>query len=109
MADIVAGHLSMSEATLDATERGLAAMRAAGLSLSQAAYFGDALSSYVTGFVLQEQAMPTGAPEMPEIEAERYPNLVEWQAVSSPDASRAFEAGLSLIVGGMRAALTGET
>jgi TetR/AcrR family tetracycline transcriptional repressor len=111
-ARLVAGYLPMTDAILEATERGLALMRAAGLPLARAAYFGDTVASYVTGFVLQEQATPdaepAGAEASPEgLDLNRYPNLRAWQAQRPADGDAAFAAGLSLIIGGLRAELNG--
>jgi TetR/AcrR family tetracycline transcriptional repressor len=141
-ARLVAGYLPMDEATLQASERGLALMRAAGLPLATAAHFGNTLASYVTGFVLQEQAagpqeqaagpqeqaagpqeraippdqatpprerasLPAerdGAAGPADIDPDRYPNLREWQA-RRPAGDASFAAGLSLIIGGLRAEL----
>ena len=107
-ARVVVGHLGLSAAAVEAAEQGLALMRGAGLGLAQAAYFGDTVTSYVTGFVLQEQATapvpPASAPPV-EIEPGRYPNLAQWQAVGPASRDLAFAAGLSFIVNGLRAEL----
>ena len=117
-ARVVVGHLSLSGAAVEAAEQGLALMRAAGLGLAQAAYFGDTVTSYVTGFVLQEQAAAPApsvsgasapAPSVSgpplEIEPERYPNLWEWQVLQPASRDRAFAAGLAFIVNGLRSEL----
>ena len=107
-ARVVVGHLGLTAAAVEAAEQGLALMRGAGLGLAQAAYFGDTVTSYVTGFVLQEQATapapPASAPPV-QIEPDRYPNLAQWQAVGPASRDLAFAAGLSFIVNGLRAEL----
>jgi TetR/AcrR family tetracycline transcriptional repressor len=103
-ARVVVGHLSLSGAAVQVAEQGLALMRAAGFTLAQAAYFGDTITSYVTGFVLQEQAAAPAAAAPPvEIDPARYPNLWEWQASQSASRDQAFASGLALIVDGLRA------
>lgn len=105
-ARVVAGHLSMDMRTLEGAEKGLALMRAVGLPLAQAAYFGDTVTSYVTGFVLQEQAgIPASSGPLPQIEETRFPNLAEWQATKPTTRDDAFAAGLSLIITGLQADL----
>jgi len=105
-ARVVVGHLSMNSASLEAAEQGLSLMRGAGLGLARAAYFGDTVTSYVTGFVLQEQVVPPVAAEpLAGLEPERYPNLWEWQSGKPVSRDEAFAAGLSLIIKGLRAEL----
>ncbi|MGF1428029.1 TetR/AcrR family transcriptional regulator C-terminal domain-containing protein [Kitasatospora sp. LaBMicrA B282] len=108
-ARVVAGHLPLTAAALDASEAGLTLLRAAGLPLDRAAYFGNAVASYVTGFVLQEQAQPTPeavpAAALAELSAQRHPNLTRWTASRPTDREAAFTAGLDLIVNGLRAEL----
>ena len=110
-ARLVAGHMSMNATTLAASEQGLALMRAAGLSLARAAYFGNTVTSYVTGYVLQEQAAPSpgsAASGPPDPALDAYPNLLEWQARRPADPDLAFTAGLSLIIQGLRSELAAE-
>lgn len=105
-ARVVAGHLSMGTGTLEAAEQGLALMRAAGVPLTLAAYFGDTITSYVTGFVLQEQATaPAPSGPLPEIEPTRFPHLAQWQATKPATRDDAFATGLSLIIRGLQADL----
>ncbi|GAB2691131.1 TetR/AcrR family transcriptional regulator C-terminal domain-containing protein [Kitasatospora kifunensis] len=104
-ARVVAGHLPVTVAALDASEQGLALLRGIGLPLAQAAYFGHTVASYVTGFVLQEQAAPNPPAEFPDIEPERYPNMAAWAAEKPTAKDQAFTAGLSLIIQGLRAEL----
>jgi TetR/AcrR family tetracycline transcriptional repressor len=109
-ARVVIGHLPLSGAAVEVAEQGLATMRAAGFALDQAAYFGDTVTSYVTGFVLQEQAVPSAVPSaaatapLMETEPARYPNLREWQEHRPESRDQAFAAGLAIIVSGMRVA-----
>ena len=107
-ARVVAGHLSMGTGTLEAAEQGLALMRAAGVPLPRAAYFGDTITSYVTGFVLQEQATaPAPSGPLPEIEPTRFPHLAQWQATKPATRDAAFATGLSLIIRGLQASIVG--
>jgi TetR/AcrR family tetracycline transcriptional repressor len=108
-ARVVAGHLPLTAAALDASEQGLALLRGIGLPLAQAAYFGHTVASYVTGFVLQEQAAPNPSAELPDIEPERYPNIAAWTAEKPTEKDQAFAAGLSLIIQGLRAELAEPT
>ncbi len=99
-ARLIAGHVSMTPHTLDGAERGLSLMRAAGLPLPQAAYFGHAVTSYVLGFVLQEQAVAPQPETVPGLDPCRYPNLAAWQSMRPSSADEAFAAGLSMLTGG---------
>ncbi|MFD5468324.1 TetR/AcrR family transcriptional regulator C-terminal domain-containing protein [Kitasatospora sp. NPDC127059] len=116
-ARLVSGYLVPGAATLGAVEEGLALMRAEGLALGQAAVLGHAVTSYVIGFVLQEQARSAGGDSVggdgssgdgggavAGFDPARYPNLVQWQAEQDgPDAS--FAAGLALLTAGPAAGL----
>ncbi|WP_031071777.1 TetR/AcrR family transcriptional regulator C-terminal domain-containing protein [Streptomyces sp. NRRL WC-3742] len=105
-ARVVAGHLPLSAESLEATEAGLALLRATGLPLAKAAQFGHAVTCYVTGFVLQEQAAPPTPPgPLPEISLEHHPNLARWIAEKPADNDRSFAAGLSFLLDGLRAGL----
>lgn len=104
-ARLVVGHQSLNGTTLEAAERGLAQLRAAGLPLERAAQFGNTVTSYVTGFVLQEQATAADGAPPSTIDPDRHPNLMEWQGQRPPDRDQAFTAGLSLIINGLRAEL----
>ncbi|MET8623848.1 TetR/AcrR family transcriptional regulator C-terminal domain-containing protein [Kitasatospora sp. NPDC004669] len=104
-ARVVAGHLPLTPDSLEATEAGLALLRATGLPLARAAHFGHTVACYVTGFVLQEQAAPPMAAPMPEITTEHHPNLARWTAEKPSDSEQSFTAGLDLILGGLRASL----
>lgn len=129
-ARVVAGYLPMNEGTLRAAESGLALLVEQGVPLERAAYFGDTVTSYVTGFVLQEQsssAAPLKTPADPgpargsgaeqasaagdgpsfALDVDAYPHLTAWQSRGPVDRDAAFEAGLSTIVGGLRAELGG--
>ena len=102
-ARVVVGHLALSGAAVEVAEQGLALMRAAGLSLTEAAYFGDTVTSYVTGFVLQEQAVPPAMAAPPvRIEPTLHPNLWEWQVNRPASRDQAFASGLALIIKGLR-------
>ncbi|MFH9352406.1 TetR/AcrR family transcriptional regulator C-terminal domain-containing protein [Kitasatospora sp. NPDC017646] len=123
-ARLVSAHLAPGAATLGAVEEGLALMRAQGLALAQAAMFGHAVTSYVIGFVLQEQAAHTGteagagagsgadgddradAGTAPPVDPRRYPHLAQWQAEQPADPDQAFSAGLAFLTAGLAAQLS---
>ncbi len=113
-ARLVATHTPVGPAALRAAEEGLARMRAAGVPLALAAHFGDTVTSYVTGFVLQEQAAGVGPDSGGEsgggsgsgIDAAEFPHLMEWAGHRAPDRDAAFATGIGLIVDGLRAALS---
>ncbi|MFJ4190988.1 TetR/AcrR family transcriptional regulator C-terminal domain-containing protein [Kitasatospora sp. NPDC089509] len=112
-ARLVSGYLAPGAATLGAVEEGLALMRAEGLALAQAAVLGHAVTSYVIGFVLQEQAAGAGdGGSGPGFDPGRYPNLLQWQAEQAQQAGRGaggpgapFDAGLALLTAGLAAGL----
>ncbi len=79
---------------------GLRALQAIGVPLPAAAYAGDTLMSYVTGFVLQEQAMPTQPVDGRAIA--EFPFLAKWMAMKPATKEDAFAAGLDLIIAGIR-------
>ncbi len=106
-ARLVATHTPLGPGTLRAAEAGLAGLRAAGIPLALAARFGDTVTSYVTGFVLQEQAAAPESGPFEPLDPEAFPHLAEWSAAQSPpDRDAAFDTGVALIVGGLRAALS---
>ncbi len=103
-ARLVATHTPAGPAALRAAEEGLERMRRAGVPLELAAHFGDTLVSYVTGFVLQEQA--AGAGPLPAADPATHPRLAE--RAGAPAGERrdaAFRTGIALITGGLRVAL----
>ncbi|MFJ7250729.1 TetR/AcrR family transcriptional regulator C-terminal domain-containing protein [Kitasatospora sp. NPDC098652] len=103
-ARLVSGHLVPGTATLKSVEDGLALMSAQGLTPAQAAVLGHAVTSYVIGFVLQEQQehAPTGEAAGPD--PAHYPLLLQWQTEHpGPDAT--FTAGLTLLTTGLAAQL----
>ncbi|MDI5971187.1 TetR/AcrR family transcriptional regulator [Streptomyces sp. SL13] len=105
-ARLVATHTPVSPVALRAVEEGLARMRAAGVPLELAAHFGDTVTSYVTGFALQEQAAPGGTAAGPAPDAAAYPHLTAWAGLhTTPDRDAAFRTGIALITGGLRVAL----
>ena len=99
-ARIVAAYGAECERSLRLSEEGLHVLRSWGIPLAAAAHVGDAVMSYVTGFVLQEQTMPA-PPGVDRLTG--FPLLAEW-TVTRPAASRdeAFAAGVELLVTGIR-------
>ncbi len=97
-------------------ERFLAILREAGFSLETAAHGWDAIASFVTGFVLQEQSAPVNLDELPEgvrglvlpVDERRFPNLAEWLARGQHDPDSYFDARVALIIDGLRARLPAE-
>jgi TetR/AcrR family tetracycline transcriptional repressor len=84
----------------------------AGAPLAEAAYGGDTVLSYVTGFVLQEQSASldtSGADEeslQALFDAERFPHLAVWARSWSPDSRRlSFAAGLEILLDGLESHL----
>lgn len=103
-ARLVAGYAPFGRAGLCMADAGLRAMRSLGLPLPAAACAGDALMSYVTGFVLQEQTAPVDGGRWLDAGClADFPALAEWTAVCPPDREGAFAAGLRLILAGTRA------
>jgi TetR/AcrR family transcriptional regulator, tetracycline repressor protein len=105
-ARLIATHTPLGPAALRTAEAGLAALRAAGIPLALAARFGDTIASYVTGFVLQEQAAEPAGSGFEAPDPAEFPHLMEWAATESPpDRDAAFDTGVSLIVAGLRVAM----
>lgn len=105
-ARLVSAHLAPGAATLGAVEDGLALMRGEGLSLAQAGVLGHAVTSYVIGFVLQEQSGQDGGGAAAGLDPARYPNLLQWQAEQAGrGGGDAFAAGLALLTAGLAAQL----
>ncbi|MFF2080186.1 TetR/AcrR family transcriptional regulator C-terminal domain-containing protein [Kitasatospora sp. NPDC058162] len=108
-ARLVSAHLAPGAATLGAVEDGLALMRGEGLSPAQAGVLGHAVTSYVIGFVLQEQSGQGGDGHgggTAGFDPARYPNLLQWQAEQAGQGGGdAFTAGLALLTAGLAAQL----
>jgi len=90
-------------------ERILAILRSAGFSLPIAAYGGDALLSYITGFTLQEQSAesrPRDDDRARELSAELrsggFPNMADWVVEWPDDRVGPFLAGLDLFLRGLQ-------
>lgn len=89
-------------------ERAVEALERAGFTGVDAARGLFAVSGYVAGFVLEEQADRTrrgvdeSMPDMAEFQA-RYPRLMAaLAAAGDPQGEESFEAGLALLLDGMR-------
>jgi TetR/AcrR family tetracycline transcriptional repressor len=107
-ARLVAAYAPISPLTLRAVEAGLRAMRALGVPLAAAAYAGDTVMSYVTGFVLQEQAVPTHLEGTEQTLADLIADLplfAEWTATKPSSKDDAFAEGLQNIVAGIQVRL----
>jgi TetR/AcrR family transcriptional regulator, tetracycline repressor protein len=111
-ARLVAAYAPVSPQMLRAAEAGLQVMCAHGVPLAAAAYAGDAIMSYVTGFVLQEQTTPTRPEDSEQTTAgllADLPLLAEWTATKPSTKDEAFAAGLDHIITGIRVRLSPET
>lgn len=106
-ARLVAAYAPASPRSLQMADEGLRAMQAIGVPLPAAAYVGDTLMSYVTGFVLQEQAMPT-QPGVDGRATADFPFLAKWTAMKPATKDDSFAAGLDLIITGIRMRLFSE-
>ncbi|MBY8886453.1 TetR/AcrR family transcriptional regulator C-terminal domain-containing protein [Streptomyces sp. PTM05] len=100
-ARLVATYTPLGRSALRAAEDGLALLTAAGVPLALAAHFGDTLTGYVTGFVMQEQAVGGVGDAGADLAA--YPLLSRWAREGTPpDRDAAFASGVGLIVDGLR-------
>ncbi|MEU9497459.1 TetR/AcrR family transcriptional regulator C-terminal domain-containing protein [Streptomyces sp. NPDC048196] len=103
---------AVTPATLDAVERGLAALTASGFPLGAAVHALNTLSLFVVGHTAAEAAQPTqaDAPGSPawlgELDAARYPLLTEAarSGAGTDDAER-FDFAINALVNGFGAAL----
>ncbi|GGS69355.1 TetR family transcriptional regulator [Nonomuraea spiralis] len=99
----------------EVVERSVASLESAGFTAGDAVRGLFAVSSYVAGFVLEEQAdrmRPDADGAMPDLAAfqEAHPRLMAGLAeVGDPQGERSFEGGLRLILDGMGARLRQET
>lgn len=119
-ARLVAAYAPSSPRSLPVTEAWLRSMLAAGLPLPTAAYAWDTLMSYVTGFVLQEQATPARAAPDTDTDADEpaattqqpaasaFPTLAAWAATKPASKDEAFTAGVDFIITGIRVRLFDE-
>ncbi|HWC79422.1 MAG TPA: TetR/AcrR family transcriptional regulator C-terminal domain-containing protein [Pseudonocardiaceae bacterium] len=99
-ARLIAGHVLLRPGGLQRMEAGLARLAEQGVPPAFGARFGDTIASYVTGFVLQEQAMP---PEF-DFPADQAPPLVAAaMAAYGGSSAEVFAASVRTIVAGMRA------
>ncbi|MEU6172950.1 TetR/AcrR family transcriptional regulator C-terminal domain-containing protein [Streptantibioticus parmotrematis] len=100
-ARLVATYTPFGRSALRAAEDGLTLLTAAGVPLALAAHFGDTLTGYVTGFVMQEQAVGGVGDAGADLAA--YPLLSRWAREGTPpDRDAAFASGVGLIVDGLR-------
>lgn len=103
-ARLVAMYTPLGPEGLRRLESRLADWQALGIPPAVGIRFADTITSYVTGYVLQEQADP---PELTDFEAdEDLPVLRELLSEGQPDSAETFAASVATIVLGMRAELT---
>ncbi len=119
-ARLLAGSVSAGPRRLGLADRLMGVLAATGAPLAAAAYGGDTVMSYVTGFVLQEQSRSLDALHIDEeslqtlFDEERFPHLAVWARSWSPENGRlSFTAGLEIMLGGLetylaRAAAAGD-
>jgi TetR/AcrR family transcriptional regulator, tetracycline repressor protein len=81
-------------------EAKLADMAAQGVPAELAMRFADTMASYVTGYVLQEQALPAEAELAPD---DSTPTVAEAVTTPGRDSASVFAASVGTIVLGMRA------
>ncbi|MBW5481217.1 TetR/AcrR family transcriptional regulator C-terminal domain-containing protein [Streptomyces bambusae] len=103
-ARLVAGYAVPGPNSLALADRLIGIARTAGVPLPLAAHACDALLSYTTGFVLQEQQQPRGGAASgrgQDLDLSGLPHLAELLAAGIPDREAAFGAGLQLITAGV--------
>lgn len=109
---IVAAPMAMSRHTLAFADRLMGVLRDGGSTLATAAYGADVVFSYVTGFVLQEQAMTqleVNEAKLQQVLAsvtpEELPHFAEWAPHLGLGRTRPFDAGLTILIAGLDAAI----
>jgi TetR/AcrR family tetracycline transcriptional repressor len=99
-ARLVAAHVTLSRSAIELMEHSLARYLDQGIPMPVAARWGDIISSYVTGFVLQEQSVPG---EMPIELSAASPEMRDFLTDGHPSSAETFAASVETIVLGMRA------
>jgi TetR/AcrR family tetracycline transcriptional repressor len=99
-ARLVAEHVTLSGSGVDQLERQLARFTSQGVPMAVAARFADIMASYVTGYVLQEQAAPGGPPV--DVSG-ASPQLRDYLLDGHPSSAETFAASVRTIALGMRA------
>ena len=99
-ARLVAAYVTLSRSGLELMERTLSRYVRQGIPLLVAARWGDIVSSYVTGYVLQEQ---TASAQPPFDLSEASPDLLEMLGEQHPSSAETFADSVQTIVLGMRA------
>lgn len=104
-ARLVATYLQIDQHNLAEMEQDFARMRELGIPPEMGARFGDTIASYVTGFVLQEQAEqpPRDVTFPDDWDPAEMPNVAEWLADGHPDSEQVFTACVRTIILGMLA------
>lgn len=99
-ARLIAGHIQPQPDGRRRMEANLALLAGQGIPLELVLRFADTIASYVTGYVLQEQATPEGV----EITAdESTPLLAKVLASGGQSSAEVFAASVRTIILGMRA------
>ncbi|MFI9382241.1 TetR/AcrR family transcriptional regulator C-terminal domain-containing protein [Kutzneria sp. NPDC052558] len=93
-ARLVAAHVTVNRSGVEQLARALERYTSQGIPVPVAARWGDIISSYVTGYVLQEQTAPAGTPP-----ADAEP----WFPDGHPSSAETFADSVATIVLGMRA------
>jgi len=97
-ARLVAAHVTVNQSGVEQMARSLERYTRQGIPMPVAARWGDIVSSYVTGYVLQEQTAPAG-----EVSAEDAEQMLQWFPDGHPSSAETFADSVATIVLGMRA------
>jgi TetR/AcrR family tetracycline transcriptional repressor len=101
-ARLVAGHVTVSQSGVEQMMKNLDRYVRQGIPMPVAARWGDIVSSYVTGYVLQEQSAPAG-------DASADGATEPWFPDGHPSSGDTFAASVATIILGMRAEAAGLT
>jgi AcrR family transcriptional regulator len=99
-ARLIAGHIQPRPEMVRRLEANLARLAEQGVPPELGARFGDTIASYVTGYVLQEQAVPEGIDLVVD---ETTPLVAKLSATGGPSSAETFTASVATIILGMRA------
>ena len=99
-ARLIAGHVQVRSEGAHRMEASLTKLAELGIPPNLGARFGDTIASYVTGYVLQEQAMPTGIEVAID---DTTPLIAEILTQHKTSSAEMFAASVRTITRGMRA------
>ncbi|QUQ67681.1 TetR/AcrR family transcriptional regulator C-terminal domain-containing protein [Kutzneria sp. CA-103260] len=95
-ARLVAAHVTVNQSGTEQLAESLERYLRQGIPMPVAARWGDIVSSYVTGYVLQEQTAPAGDPSAGAA-------MEPWFPDGHPSSGETFAASVATIILGMRA------